>query len=93
MIPNCFFKELVMCFLHHKILQHQSARTRSGSSYRSIAFYKNAAEKKIIEDKIRSLPPIKFANPIVTEVKPVMDFYEAEDYHQDYVKTIPISLM
>jgi peptide methionine sulfoxide reductase MsrA len=25
-------------------------------------------------------------NPIVTEVKPVTDFYEAEDYHQDYVK-------
>jgi peptide-methionine (S)-S-oxide reductase len=30
-----------------------------------------------------------FANPIVTEVKPVTDFYEAEDYHQDYVKHNP----
>jgi peptide-methionine (S)-S-oxide reductase len=29
-----------------------------------------------------------FANPIV-EVKPVTDFYEAEDYHQDYVKHNP----
>lgn len=61
-----------------------------GSSYRSIAFYKNATEKKIIEDKIKELTANKvFANPIVTEVKPVMDFYEAEDYHQDYVKNNP----
>jgi peptide-methionine (S)-S-oxide reductase len=28
-----------------------------------------------------------FANPIVTEVKPVTDFIE--DYHQDYVKHNP----
>lgn len=61
-----------------------------GSSYRSIAFYKDAAEKKIIEDKIKDLTAKKvFANPILTEVKPVSDFYEAEDYHQDYVKNNP----
>jgi peptide-methionine (S)-S-oxide reductase len=61
-----------------------------GSSYRSIAFYKNATEKKIIEDKIKELTANNvFTNPIVTEVKPVTDFYEAEDYHQDYVKKNP----
>jgi peptide-methionine (S)-S-oxide reductase len=61
-----------------------------GSSYRSIAFYKNDVEKKIIQDKINELTTNKvFSNPIVTEVKPVMDFYEAEDYHQDYVKNNP----
>lgn len=61
-----------------------------GSSYRSIAFYKDANEKKIIEDKIKDLTAKKvFSNPIVTEVKPVSDFYEAEDYHQDYVKNNP----
>ena len=61
-----------------------------GSSYRSIAFYKDATEKKIIEDKIKELTAKKvFDNPIVTEVKPVSDFYEAEDYHQDYVKINP----
>jgi peptide-methionine (S)-S-oxide reductase len=30
-----------------------------------------------------------FSNPIVTEVKAVSDFYEAEAYHQDYVKKNP----
>ncbi|WP_026976282.1 peptide-methionine (S)-S-oxide reductase MsrA [Flavobacterium tegetincola] len=61
-----------------------------GSSYRSIAFYNDAAEKKIIEDKIKELTANKvFSRPIVTEVKPVSDFYEAEAYHQDYVKNNP----
>ena len=61
-----------------------------GPSYRSIAFYSNATEKKLIEDKIKELTANKvFANPIVTEVRPVTDFYEAEEYHQDYVKQNP----
>ena len=61
-----------------------------GSSYRSIAFYNNATEKKNIEDKIKELTAKKvFAKPIVTEVKPVMAFYTAESYHQDYVKNNP----
>ncbi|WP_220764811.1 peptide-methionine (S)-S-oxide reductase MsrA [Flavobacterium sp. UMI-01] len=61
-----------------------------GSSYRSIAFYGNLGEKKIIEDKIKALTLAKvFNNPIVTEVKPISAFYEAEAYHQDYVKNNP----
>jgi peptide-methionine (S)-S-oxide reductase len=61
-----------------------------GSSYRSIAFYRNVEEKKIILDKIKELMDNKvFPNPIVTEVKPIADFYEAEEYHQNYVKRNP----
>ncbi|WP_423915413.1 peptide-methionine (S)-S-oxide reductase MsrA [Flavobacterium sp.] len=61
-----------------------------GSSYRSIAFYSNLDEKKIIDDKIKALTVAKvFRNPIVTEVKPISAFYEAEAYHQDYVKNNP----
>jgi peptide-methionine (S)-S-oxide reductase len=45
-----------------------------GSSYRSIAFIK-MQQRRIIEDKIKELTANKvFANPIVTEVKPVTDF-------------------
>ncbi|TDD95535.1 peptide-methionine (S)-S-oxide reductase MsrA [Flavobacterium cellulosilyticum] len=58
-----------------------------GSSYRSIAFYRNDVEKKIIKDKILELENKKvFSKPIVTEVLPLSDFYQAEDYHQDYIK-------
>jgi peptide-methionine (S)-S-oxide reductase len=85
------FKELVTVFFASQdpTTPNQQGPDR-GSSYRSIAFYKNAAEKKIIEDKIKELTAKKvFPNPIVTEVKPVSDFYEAEAYHQDYVKNNP----
>jgi peptide-methionine (S)-S-oxide reductase len=82
------FKELVNVFSRHKTRQ-LPINNRPGSSYRSIAFIKNAAEKKIIEDKIKELTANKvFANPIVTEVKPVTDFMK-QDYHQDYVKHNP----
>jgi peptide-methionine (S)-S-oxide reductase len=85
------FKELMNVFFASQdpTTPNQQGPDR-GSSYRSIAFYKNADEKKIIEDKIKELTANKvFANPIVTEVKPVSDFYEAEEYHQDYVKNNP----
>jgi peptide-methionine (S)-S-oxide reductase len=46
----------------------------------SIVFIK-MQRRKLLKIKLRSLQPV-FTNPIVTEVKPVTDFYEAEDYHQ-----------
>ncbi|EIA08550.1 peptide-methionine (S)-S-oxide reductase MsrA [Flavobacterium frigoris] len=85
------FKELVDVFFASQdpTTPNQQGPDK-GSSYRSIAFYKNVVEKKIIEDKIKELTANKvFANPIVTEVKPVSEFYEAESYHQDYVKNNP----
>ena len=30
-----------------------------------------------------------FANPIVTELKPLKRFYQAEKYHQDYFRNNP----
>lgn len=85
------YKELVAVFFASQdpTTPNQQGPDR-GSSYRSIAFYSNASEKKIIEDKIKELTANKvFANPIVTEVKPVSEFYKAEAYHQDYVKNNP----
>ena len=85
------FKELVDVFFASQdpTTPNQQGPDK-GSSYRSIAFYKNSVEKKIIEDKIKELTANKvFANPIVTEVKPLSEFYEAEAYHQDYVKNNP----
>ena len=47
-------------------------------------------EYNIIEEKIKQLTDNKVYNsPIVTEVVPVGDFYEAESYHQNYVKNNP----
>ena len=61
-----------------------------GAQYRSVAFYKNEGEKKIIVDYITKLTKDKvYNNPIVTEVTPFTKFYVAEDYHQDYERKHP----
>ena len=61
-----------------------------GTQYRSIAFYRNDQEKKIIEDEIARLTAAKkYPRKIVTEVQPFKTFYPAEAYHQEYIKNHP----
>ncbi|WP_437202851.1 peptide-methionine (S)-S-oxide reductase MsrA [Planctomicrobium sp. SH664] len=56
-----------------------------GTQYRSVVFYENEQQKKTTDEIIRKLNAAgAFANPIVTEVSPLQEFYPAEDYHQDY---------
>lgn len=61
-----------------------------GTQYRSIAFYRNDTEKKIIEAEIKQLTDSKkYSSKIVTEVVPFKKFYNAEDYHQEYIHFHP----
>ena len=61
-----------------------------GPQYRSVAFYRNEKEKQIIEAEIKRLTDQKkYRDKIVTEVKPVTQFYPAEDYHQEYIAHNP----
>jgi len=60
-----------------------------GSQYRSIAFYQNGAEKKIIEDAIATLNKEKYDGKIATEVTKLTKFYKAEEYHQNFEKRNP----
>lgn len=56
-----------------------------GPQYRSIAFYRNDAEKQAIEAAVaRSRASGDWSGPIVTQVEPLPVFYAAEDYHQEY---------
>ncbi|WP_029038393.1 peptide-methionine (S)-S-oxide reductase MsrA [Salinimicrobium xinjiangense] len=59
-----------------------------GSQYRSIIFYQNAEQKKIIEEKIKELAG-DYKKPISVEVLPFQKFWKAEDYHQDYKERNP----
>lgn len=59
-----------------------------GSQYRSIIFYQNDAQKKIIEDKKSSLAK-KLDKTIAAEVYPFKKFWKGEDYHQDFEKRNP----
>ena len=54
-----------------------------GYSYRSVAFYKNQKQKKLIEKSIAELQN-KFNRKIVTYVREFEEFYVAEDFHQNY---------
>jgi peptide-methionine (S)-S-oxide reductase len=61
-----------------------------GTQYRSIAFYRNATEKKLIEDEISRLTDShKYSGKIQTAVEPFSAFYPAEDYHQEYIRNNP----
>lgn len=61
-----------------------------GTEYRSMAFYRNNSEKKIIDAEIKKLTDAKkYRNKIVTEVVPFRKFYPAEEYHQEYISRNP----
>ena len=61
-----------------------------GTEYRSVAFYRNAAEKKVIEEEISRINQSKlYKNKVVTEVVPFTRFYPAEAYHQEYISNNP----
>jgi len=58
-----------------------------GTQYRSVIFYTTEKQKKESEDFIKEINSSnKIGRPIVTEVKPLDKFYEAENYHKDYFK-------
>ncbi len=56
-----------------------------GYSYRSVAFYQNDEEKKLIEKDIKDLQN-KFNKKVVTYVRNFEKFYKAEEYHKDFYK-------
>ena len=56
-----------------------------GTSYRSAIFYSDANQRELAAKYIDELSRSgKYRAPIVTELVPLVEFYPAEDYHQDY---------
>ncbi len=61
-----------------------------GTAYRSIAFYRNEAERNIINAEIKRVNDSKkYKNRVVTEVLPFTKFYAGEAYHQEYIFNHP----
>jgi len=61
-----------------------------GTQYRSLVFYRNNNEKSMAEQFIREMNASgKFNKPIAVQVIPMIKFWPAEDYHQDYIKHNP----
>ena len=58
-----------------------------GTQYRSAIFYLNSEQKEIaLKSKAKQKEAKRFDRPIVTQIVPVSDFWEAEEYHQQYVE-------
>jgi peptide-methionine (S)-S-oxide reductase len=64
-----------------------------GTQYRSAIFYANEQQKEIATAYIAQLDKTgRFRGPIVTRVDALHGFYDAEDYHQDYLVKHPTDL-
>jgi peptide methionine sulfoxide reductase msrA/msrB len=62
-----------------------------GSQYRSVIFYHNQTQKMLAEKSKMQLETMKIFNkPIVTQIEPYTNFYQAEDYHQNFCRVNPI---
>ena len=62
----------------------------TGTQYRSAIFYYGDVQKRHAETYIAELNKAKtFPKPIVTQVVPLAAFYNAEDYHQNYLARHP----
>ncbi|MFA7252549.1 MAG: peptide-methionine (S)-S-oxide reductase MsrA [Candidatus Paceibacterota bacterium] len=61
-----------------------------GTSYRSAVFYSNEGEREEVQNFIEIVNKSKrWPNPVVTTLEPLIKFYPAEDYHQDYLQKNP----
>jgi methionine-S-sulfoxide reductase len=61
-----------------------------GSQYRSAVYYLSDTQKHTAEHKIKEWNDSgKWKSPIVTEVSKAGPFYDAEEYHQDYLVKNP----
>jgi methionine-S-sulfoxide reductase len=80
------YETLLKQFFHmHDPTQLNRQGPDVGDSYRSAIFYFNDSQKKEAE-KIRDESQANYKQPIVTQIVPASEFYEAEDYHQKYAE-------
>jgi peptide-methionine (S)-S-oxide reductase len=80
------YDELLDVFWHkHDPTQLNRQGWDIGDQYRSVVFFHEAEQQ---EAAVRSKAREQAASPapIVTQIEPAQTFYEAEDYHQQYLE-------
>jgi len=76
---------LEIFFTMHDPTQLNRQGADVGTQYRSVVFYHSEEQKKTAEDFITEMKETNIFNlPIVTQIEPFKEFYEAEDYHKNY---------
>lgn len=81
MLVELFFKTI-----DPTVLNRQGHDT--GTQYRTGIYYTDEADGETVRTIVSRLAK-NYDKPIVTEVEPLKCFYNAEDYHQDYLDNNP----
>lgn len=76
-------------FASQDVTQVNGQGVDKGSQYRSIIFYQNAEQKKIIDEKIAEMNKKIAPKEVAAEVYPFQKFWVGEAYHQDFEKNNP----
>jgi len=82
------YGKLLMVFfgVAHDPTQKNRQGPDIGNQYRSAIFYASEEQKKIATAYIAQIEAAKvYKNVIATQVASASEFYDAEDYHQDYL--------
>jgi len=85
------YKKLLDFFfqIHNPTTLNQQGNDK-GTSYRSAIFYGNEEERKEAENFIDIVNKSKrWKDPVVTTLEPLVKFWPAEEYHQDYLVKNP----
>ena len=59
-----------------------------GTQYRTGIYYTDPADLAVIQETVHRLATA-YSRPLAVEIKPLKNFYPAEDYHQDYLDKNP----
>lgn len=81
---------LEIFFVVHDPTQLDRQGNDTGTQYRSGIFYTTEEQRQAAEDLIREMSQDHlFDKPIVTEVRPLANYWPAEAYHQDFFEKNP----
>jgi len=80
------YDELLQVFWHkHDPTQLNRQGWDIGDNYRSVIFFHDDEQQEAAV-KSKAAEQANWRAPIVTQVEPAQTFYEAEDYHQQYLE-------
>ena len=81
------YRQLLVIFMstHDPTTLNRQGADR-GTQYRSAIFFHDARQEAVAKEVISEMQAY-FDDPIVTELSPLTNFYEAEEDHQNYYNT------
>ena len=85
-----YSKLLELFWFVHDPTQLNKQGNDIGTQYRSVIFYHNEFQKKLSLDAKELLEHNNvWKKPIVTEISPIFNYFQAEEYHKNYFELNP----